>query len=215
MRYQRARWLASALGALLVLSACSARPSAEPVSVTTPYGEVTPSAASSERPSASSTGETEHNDMKKERVTRSLKAGAVKLTVKYSLRNRVQEWSPGVAQPLTVSLTALAQPRTGQYRVSTDQKIYLSRVTADLDVADATGHLDSPEPLVDKADITPGFFVTTPSSYSQVFVLPSLPNDATSLTIEFRYEMLVLQSDSTPRDFSKRTATDTLVIALP
>ena len=216
MRYQRARWLAFALGALLVLSACSARAGSEPVSVTTPYGEVTPTAApSSERPSASSTGETAHNDLKKARVTRSLKAGAVKLTVKYSLRNRVQEWSPGVAQPLTVSLTALAQQGTGQYTVSTNQKIYLSRLTAYLDVSDATGHLDSPDPLIDKADITPGFFVTTPSSYSQVFALPSLPDEATRLTIEFRYEMLVLQSNSTPRDFSKRTATDTLVISLP
>jgi hypothetical protein len=111
-------------------------------------------------------------------------------------------------------MTASVQQGTGQYMVSTDQKIYLSRVTADLDVSDATGHLDSPEPLVDKADITPGFLVTTPSSYTQVFVLPSLPDEATKLTIDFRYEMLVLERQSTPRDYSKRTATDTLVISL-
>ena len=212
MRYQR--WLTSVLGALVVLSACSARPGTEPVSVTTPYGEVTPTAApSSERTSASSNGETADNDLKKGRVTRSLKAGAVKLTVKYSLRSRVQEWSPGVAQPLTVSMTALAKQGTGQYTVSTNRKIYLSRLTAYIDVSDATGHLDSPDPLVDEADITPGFLVTTPSSYSQVFVLPPLPDEATRLTIEFRYEMLVLQSNSSPRDFSKRTATDTLIIS--
>jgi hypothetical protein len=216
VRSQRARWLASVLGALLVLPACSAWEGSEPVSVTTPYGQVTPTAgASSERPSAPATGKPAHDDLKKRRVTRSLKAGAVKVTIKYSLRNRVQEWSPGVAQPLTVSMTALAQQGTGQYTVSTNQKIYLSRLTAYLDVSDATGHLDSPDPLVDKADITPGFLVTSPSSYTQVFVLPSLPDEATSLTIEFRYEMLVLQSDSTPRDFSKHTATDTLVISRP
>jgi hypothetical protein len=100
-------------------------------------------------------------------------------------------------------------------RVSTTRKIYLSRVTAYLDVSDTTGHLDSPDPLVDKADITPGFLVTSPSSYTQVFVLPSLPDEATRLIIEFRYEMLVMQSASTPRDFSKRTVTDTLVISRP
>jgi hypothetical protein len=133
----------------------------------------------------------------------------------YSLRSRVQEWSPGVAQPLTVSLTAGARQGAGQYRVSTNRKIYLSRVTAYLDVSDTTGHLDSPDPLVDKADITPGFLVTSPSSYTQVFVLPSLPDEATRLIIEFRYEMLVLQSASTPRDFSKQTVTDTLVISRP
>jgi hypothetical protein len=99
--------------------------------------------------------------------------------------------------------------------VSTTRKIYLSRVSAYLDVSDTTGHLDSPDPLVDKADITPGFLVTSPSSYTQVFVLPSLPDEATRLIIEFRYEMLVMQSASTPRDFSKRTVTDTLVISRP
>jgi hypothetical protein len=112
-------------------------------------------------------------------------------------------------------MTAVSQQGTGQYVRSTNQKIYLSKVTAFLDVSDATGHLDSPDPLVDTADITPGFLVTSPSTYSQVFVLPSLPDEATSLTIDFRYEMLVLQSQSTPRDFSKRTVTDTLVISRP
>ena len=48
----------------------------------------------------------------------------------------------------------------------TGQKIYLSRVTADLEISDATGHLDSPDALVDRADISPGFLVTSPSSYT-------------------------------------------------
>jgi hypothetical protein len=61
--------------------------------------------------------------------------------------------------------------------------------------------------------VSPGFLVTSPSSYTQVFVLPSLPDGATKLTIDFRYEMLILQPQSSPRDFSKRTATDTIVIS--
>ena len=79
--------------------------------------------------------------------------GGVKVTVKYSLRNRVQRWSPGVGQPLEVSMEAIHQQRTGQYSTPTDRKIYLSRVTAYLGVSDATGHLDSPDPLLDKADV--------------------------------------------------------------
>ena len=215
MQYRRARWLGPVVVASLALTACSAI-GGEPVSVNTPAGEVASTAApSSGGQSEPSTGERARNDLTKGRETRSLDAGAMSVTVKYKLRNRVEQWSPGVAQPLTVSLTALAQQGSGQYAASTNQKIYLSRLTAYLDVSDATGHLDSPDPLIDKADITPGFFVTTPSSYSQVFVLPSLPDEARRLTIEFHYEMLVLQSDSTPRDFSKRAATDTLVISLP
>ena len=77
MRYRRARWLGLALGASLVLTACSAQ-GGEPVSVTTPNGEVSPTAApSSEGPSAPSTGKPARNDLKKGRVTRSLEAGAV------------------------------------------------------------------------------------------------------------------------------------------
>jgi hypothetical protein len=84
-----------------------------------------------------------------------------------------------------------------------------------MDVSDATGHLDSPDPLIDRAEITPGLLVTSPSSYTQVFVLPAFPDEATLLTIDFRYVRLVLQPQSTPRDFSKPTATHTLVISRP
>jgi hypothetical protein len=211
---RRARWLVAALAASLVaLAACSAGGS-EPVSVPTSYAPATPTAVpSSERPSSPSTDKPSRNDLKKGRATRRLKAGSAQIQIKYSLQNRVQRWTPGVAQPLKVSMRALQEQSTTGYVASADRKIYLSRVTAYLDVSDATGHLDSPDPLVDKADVNPGFLVTFPSSYTQVFVLPSLPDEATKLTIDFRYEMLVLQPQSNPRDYSKRTATDSLVIS--
>jgi hypothetical protein len=95
------------------------------------------------------------------------------------------------------------------------QKIYLSRVSAYLEISDSTGHLDSPDPLVDRADVNPGFLVSSPASYDQVFTLPALPGEATQLTIDFRYEILLLQPSTSPRDFEKRTATDTLVISRP
>ena len=190
VRNRGMRWLGLALGALLILSACSAQ-GGEPVSVTTPSDSVS-STAPPDEPSSPSTGKPSHNDLRTGHLTRSLKAGDVKLTVEYSLRNRVERWSPGVDQPLTVSMTTARQ--LGQ--APTDQKIYLSRVTADLEVSDVTGHLDSPDALVDKADISPGFLVTSPSSYTEVFVLPSLPDEATRLTIDFRYELLIPQPQS-------------------
>jgi hypothetical protein len=213
VQYRRARWLALVLGVLLALPACSAVGGNEPISVTTPNAEVTPTAvASKERPSVASTNKPLRNDLKKRRLTRTVKAGAVRATVRYSLQNRVERWVPGIGQPLTLSMT-VRQPRTTGYVVPADRKIYLSRVTAYLDVSDTTGHLDSPDPLVDRAELSPGFLVTSPSSYTQIFVLPSLADEATKLTIDFRYEMLVLQPQSSPRDFSKRTATDTVVIS--
>ena len=202
------RWLGLALGALLILSACSEQ--GEPVSVTTPSEPVSSTAPpSSEEPSTPSNGKPSPNDLKTGHLTRTLEAGSVKLAVEYSLRNRVQKWSPDVAQPLTVSMTTVS--RSGQRQ--TNQKIYLLSATADLEVSDVRGHLDSPDALVDRADISPGYLVTSPSFYTEVFLLPSLPEEATRLTIDFRYELLILQPRSNPRDFAKQTATDTLVIS--
>jgi hypothetical protein len=57
--------------------------------------------------------------------------------------------------------------------------------------------------------------VTSPTYYTQVFTLPALPAKANRLTIDFRHEILLLQPASTPRDFEKRTTTDTLIISRP
>jgi hypothetical protein len=199
---RRMRWLGFALGTLLVLSACTER--GEPASVTTPGESVSsPAPASSEEPSIP-VNRKPPNDLKTGHLTRTLEAGSVKVKVEYSLRNRVERWAPGVDQPLTVSMTTVSP---GQ------QKIYVSRVTADLELSDAMGHFDSPDPLVDRAEISPGFLVTSPSSYTQVFLLPAPPDEATRLTIDFRYELLLLQPRSDPRDFGKYSATDTLVIS--
>jgi hypothetical protein len=202
------RWLGLALGALLILSACSEQ--GEPASVTSESVSST-APPPSEEPSTPSNGKPSHNDLKTGHLARTLEVGNIKVAVEYSLRNRVQRWSPGIAQPLTVSMTTVG--RSGQ--AQDGRKIYLSRVTADLEVSDATGHLDSPDALVDRAGISPGFLVTSPSSYTEVFLLPSLPDEATRLTIDFRYEMLILQPRSSPRDFAKQTAIDTVVISRP
>jgi hypothetical protein len=53
-------------------------------------------------------------------------------------------------------------------------------------MSDAPGHLDSPHPIVDTADVTPGFVVSSPSYYTQVFTLPALPARASKFTIDFR-----------------------------
>ena len=139
----------------------------------------------------------------------------MRVKVKYSLQNRVQRWAPGVAQPLKVSLTALQEQSATQYVAPADRKIYLSRVTAYLDVSDATGHLDSPDPLVDKADVNPGFLVTSPSSYTQVFVLPLAAGRGHRTHDRLPLRDAGPAAQSTPRDFAKRTATDTFIISRP
>jgi len=79
------RWLGLALGALLILSACSKQ--GEPVSVTTPSESVSSTTSpSSEEPSTISTGKPSQNDLKRGHLARTLEAGNVKVAVEYSLR---------------------------------------------------------------------------------------------------------------------------------
>ena len=74
------RWLGLALGASLILSACSEQ--REPASVTTPSEHVSSTALpSSKEPSIPSTGKPPRNDLKTGHLTRTLKAGNVKVAV--------------------------------------------------------------------------------------------------------------------------------------
>jgi hypothetical protein len=142
--------------------------------------------------------------LKAGRSRHAFKAGGVTVNVDYSAQP-VEKWAPGTELPLNVSLTASS-------RGGSKAKIYLSKVTAFLYLTDVSGPIDSPEPIVDTPNIDPGYLVTSPTSYTQVFVLPAAPAEATGLTISFRYEMLLAQPNSSPRDFAKRSATDTLLI---
>ena len=109
----------------MILSACSEQ-GGEPVSVTTPSDHVSAAAdPSSEQPSAPSTGKRPRNDLRKGHLTRSLRAGDVKITVEYLLRNPVERVVSRRSSTAEVRMTTASQ--SGQ--PATDQKIYLSRVT--------------------------------------------------------------------------------------
>jgi hypothetical protein len=115
----------------------------------------------------------------------------------------MSEWQPEVSQPIKVGMTA-ASP--GKHR------IYLAKITGEVTLADEVGPLQGAQPLVDEANIVPGYLVTSPAAYNQVFMLQPLPDEATILTIDFRYEMLILERNSRPREYAKRSVTDTIVL---
>jgi len=124
----------------------------------------------------------------------------------YDPRVPVADWTASANKPLSLSLTTVNGRKGGQ-------KIYLTRVTVTITARDDTGPLDSPRPLVDTANISPGFIVTFPYTYGQDFVVPSLDEGATSVTLDFTYEFL-LQVSKDSRDYYKQTAIDTLVVPI-
>jgi hypothetical protein len=191
--------LLAALLLLPLLGACGSPPwDQEAASAASPSASASPSPS----PSAPKV----KNDLAKGSVKRQLAAGGVTLSVNYFSTLSMQRWTPEATKPLSLGVS-------GSFGDGSKQDIFLSTVTANIDVQGAEGPLAAPEPLADQADVAPGYLIKSPSSYSQVFTLPALPPAARSVTLNLTYELLA-QSAPKSKTYLKQSASDTLVIAL-
>jgi len=207
MGVARRRVAGVVLAATLALSACSGVPGLSPkpeAAPSVPLVRVPKDAATSASPSPTEPATPSRNDLKSGSITRTIRVPGVTTRVTYSTPLEVASWTPEVSKPVNVSLTAVR----GSKR---DQKIYLTRVRADVGVSDGSGSLEGPAPLSDEASISPGFIVTSPFTYGQVFVIPAVDGGGQSLTIDFTYEFLLLVSS---RDYAKQTARDSITVPL-
>lgn len=195
------KWFGLMLMVVLTFSSCSnAGPTRVPP--TTPRAPTSNTTSPSLRPTTEATNPV-RNDLSKGRTKRALRAGGVRVTVAYAVETPIDKWRPEVSQPIMVGISAVTADK---------HRIYLAKVTGDVTLSDEAGPLQAQQPLLDEANIIPGYLVTRPAAYNQVFMLQPLPIEATTLTIDFRYEMLILERDSTPREYAKRAITDTVVL---
>ncbi len=208
-RLLRAVAVALVTPALIALAGCADDSATPP-----PAGTVSSSApgdsAASPVPSAAATDpeappSPPRNDLSKVPTQHVIKASGVTVNASYTPRVPVEDWTASVNKPLALSLTTV-NGRAGQ-------KIYLTRVTMTITARDDSGPLDSPRPLVDTANISPGFIVTFPYTYGQDFVIPALDEGATSVTLDFTYEFL-LQVGKDSKDYYKQTAIDSLTVPI-
>lgn len=210
------RPVALALGAsVLLLAGCGTPPWKEGSAASPAAGTGTASAsptsasasptAASASPSASPTPSMV-NDLAEGSITHQLTAGAVQVTVRYWSTLPLAQWAPGVVKPLNLSLT-------GRLNAPASQKVYLDKATAVVTPYGAGGALDGPAPVVDKATSNPGYVIRNPYSYSQVFQLPAVSTDATSVTIMLTYDVLV-QTAPGSKDYARQTASDQLTVPL-
>ncbi|MET1006508.1 MAG: hypothetical protein ABWX96_13235 [Propionibacteriaceae bacterium] len=176
----------------------AARSSAKTVSATpkpTVAPSVTPSAA-----------EPVQNDLATGSAKRRLEAGGVRIKVNYWSTLDMADWTQNALKPLNLSASAA-------FIDGSEQDIFLSKVSVNMSVAGAKGALTSPDALVDASTVTPGYLITSPSSYGQVFTVPALAAGATSVTLTLTYELLV-QSAPKAKTYSKQTASNDLVIPI-
>ena len=148
-----------------------------------------------------------HNDLQSGSTKRTLQAGDIKLDVSYFSTLDIGQWYATADKPLSLSASATLGTDQGQ-------AVYLNKVTVSTTVQGPGGALATPAVLTDQSSVPPGYFVKTPYSYSQTFVIPPLDKRATSATLSIVYELL-LQTTPEASTYSKQTASDTITVTFP
>lgn len=184
-------------GAVVALSGCGAPPWS---------GATTATPSPTPTPTQTEEIESIVNDLGTGSTRRQLGAGNIALTVDYWSDLSMDQWTAGANKPLRFSLSGALVSDEGQ-------QVYLSKVNLVAAVSDGDTALPAPAAIFDQANISPGYLIKAPYSYSQTFVIPSLDPAATSITIDITYELL-LQTTPTSGEYAKQTATDTLTIAI-
>jgi hypothetical protein len=190
--------------AVLMLGGCGAlaEPASRPVFVQRPNATQTSATAT-----PTSSRHKLRNDLQTGRKEHVVKSGRLIVKVKYSTTLRTVHWTPKMRKPLDLKLTAFVDGMR-------EQKVYLSALTLYATASDNSGPVSSPDALKDRADIRPGYLVTSPESYTQSFVLPAVDDGATALNVDLHFEFLIPQGQFAARDYSKRTAKDSLTVPL-
>jgi len=93
------------------------------------------------------------------------------------------------------------------------QKVYLQKATMTAVPGNDAQSFDALAPQVDQATTAPGYLVLDPYSYSQVFNVGAVPDEATFVTLQFSYDFLV-QTTPTSNEYAKQTATDSVTVAI-
>jgi hypothetical protein len=199
---RRASVLAAVVAAGLALSACGPAPWNLNAG-----GGVGPSPSpTASRTSAAPAPQPVPNDLSSGSTERSVQAGSVSADITYWSTLNMDRWTASALKPVSLSMVTTVTPADGQ-------QVYLQRASMIAVPADGS---ESSTPLaaqVDQATVQPGYPVLAPYSYSQTFNVGEVPDDATSVTLQFTFEYLV-QTTPTSNEYAKQTATDTLTVAI-
>ena len=145
--------------------------------------------------------------MAKGSLKRTLSAGAAELKVTYWSTLDLGEWVPQVPKPLNVVASATLDGG------AEDQNVYLSAVKVASTAYAADGTPQVLDPVEDVADVRPGYLVTKPSSFQQVFTLPPAAEGSTAMQITVTYELLI-QSAPDSKTYLRQATADSFQVPL-
>ena len=184
--------------AVLVLTACGPAPWDLASGDATPSPSRTRTSAPAPQPVP--------NDLSSGSTERTIQAGSVSAAINYWSTLNMDLWTPTALKPVSLSMVTTVTPNDGQ-------QVYLQRATMIAVPSNETETFAPLQPQVDQATVNPGYPVLSPYSYSQTFNVGEVPDDATSVTLQFSYEYLV-QTTPTSSEYAKQTGTDTLTVAI-
>lgn len=147
------------------------------------------------------------NDLAKGSLKRTLPAGAAELKVTYWSTLDLRQWAPDVPKPLNV--VASAKLNGG----AKGQNVYLSAVQVASTATGQDGTQQALDQVEDTADVKPGYLVTKPNSYQQIFTLPAAAAGSTAMQITVTYELLI-QSAPDSKTYLRQAASDTFQVPL-
>lgn len=196
-----------AVGLAVAAAGCSTPPWQESATSASPTTTASGSASATATPTPSQVAPQVQNDLSKGSLKRTLTAGAAELKVTYWSTLDLAEWAPQVPKPLNV--VASARLDGG----AKDQNVYLSAVTVATTAYGADGTPQVLDPVEDTADVKPGYLVTSPSSFQQVFSLPAAAEGATAVQISVTYELLI-QSAPDSKTYLRQATSDSFQVPL-
>ncbi len=205
---------AGGLALLLVLAGtgCGTPPwqtgasSASPGPATKTAGATASPSRATAAPAPSTPAGPVQNDLSTGSAKRTIDAGGVRLKINYWSTLDLADWTGPAGKSLNLSASA-------KFIDGSEQDIFLSKVSVNVAVAGAAGPLTGPDPLVDSSSVSPGYLITSPSSYGQVFTIPALATGARAVTLTITYELLV-QSAPKAKTYAKQTGSNDLVIPI-
>lgn len=197
-----------ALTAVLVAGGCGTPPWQQEATTASPATSVSPSAAESPAatPTTSSTVPVQ-NDLSTGSLKRTLTAGAAELRVTYWSTLDLGDWVPHVPKPLNVVASATLDGG------AKGQNVYLSAARVSTTAYGADGTPEVLKAVSDTSDVRPGYLITKPSSFQQVFSLPAAPDGSTALQITITYELLI-QSAPDSTTYLRQATSDTFQVPL-
>lgn len=137
---------------------------------------------------------------------RTLRAGAVRLSVHYWSSLEQSAWTANAVKPLSMSVSAAVPGRAAT-------RVFLQKVTVVPTAKNPDGALATLPAIRDDSAITPGYLVQKPNSYQEVFSLPTVDDQVTQLSLLITYE-LVLPAGTKPETYLKQSVSDIVAITL-